>query len=76
MHRRVSISCDQFLEGKKIAFADLQKGDPVFFAHPSKKSRINHVGIVTEEDNENNKFYPCLPARGDYRYLSGCGLLH
>lgn len=49
-------SRDQFLEGEKIAIADLQKGDLVFFANPGKKSRINHVGIVTEVDNENNKF--------------------
>lgn len=49
-------SRDQFLEGEKVAIKDLQKGDLVFFANPGKKTRINHVGIVTDVDNENNKF--------------------
>ncbi|MCM1108419.1 MAG: C40 family peptidase [Clostridium sp.] len=49
-------SRDQFREGHKVAIKDLQKGDLVFFANPGKKTRINHVGIVTDVDSTGTRF--------------------
>lgn len=49
-------SRDQFCEGEKKEVKELRKGDLVFFAHPSRRSYINHVGIVTEVDTTANRF--------------------
>ena len=47
----------QFREGREVAsFADLQKGDLVFFGKKGSVRNIGHVGIVVSVDEERGSF--------------------
>ena len=47
----------QFKEGREVAsFADLQKGDLVFFGQRGSVRNIGHVGIVVSIDEERGSF--------------------
>ena len=47
----------QFQEGREVAsFADLQKGDLVFFGQRGSVRNIGHVGIVVSVDEERGSF--------------------
>jgi len=47
----------QFNEGREVkSYADLQKGDLVFFGKRGSVRNIGHVGIVTEIDEEKGSF--------------------
>ena len=47
----------QFREGREVAgYADLQKGDLVFFGKKGKVREIGHVGIVVSVDQERGSF--------------------
>lgn len=50
---RTSIEQSQF--GDQVNFDEAQKGDLIFFK-TSRRSRINHVGMVVEADGEEIKF--------------------
>lgn len=46
----------QYTEGEPVAISDLKKGDLVFFGNNSSRSRINHVGIVTNVEDGSFEF--------------------
>jgi LysM repeat protein len=50
-------STSQYLQGTKLDFDEIERGDLVFFkGRNSRSSRVGHVGIVCEIDKENKSF--------------------
>jgi len=51
-------------EGKKIKVTKVQKGDLLFFKTQRGKSKINHVGLVVDVQDEEVKFIHSTTSRG------------
>lgn len=51
-------------EGKKIKVNKVQKGDLLFFKTRRGKSKINHVGLVVDVEDEEVKFIHSTTSRG------------
>lgn len=46
-----SSSRSQYSQNEPVSTAEMQRGDLVFFSSPSSGSRVGHVGIVTDVNN-------------------------
>ena len=80
-------SADQYTQGKRVSLSELKKGDLVFFSGSRGGSRVGHVGMVVEADNDNRSFRfihaSCHGVREDSstdsyyssRYVGACRIL-
>lgn len=80
-------SADQYTQGKRVSLSELKKGDLVFFSGSRGGSRVGHVGMVVEADNDSRSFRfihaSCHGVREDSstdsyyssRYIGACRIL-